>query len=218
MKFCLQTKIIESLSGNKPKNAIILLHGYGGDGNDISVLANYWKRFLPNTIFFCPNGPEKCSVNPSGYQWFDLSKDDNNYIIKEALKAEYKINQFLNEIKNEYSLDLKNISLSGFSQGCMIGLNVALKLEEKINCLVGFSGRIINKSNLIDKIKSRPNIFLLHGDKDVVVPVTNLLESKEFFLRANYKIKTKILKNCEHFIPTEASSLALEFLKKNLYQ
>jgi len=218
MKFCLQTKIIESLSGNKPKNAIILLHGYGGDGNDISVLANYWKRFLPNTIFFCPNGPEKCSVNPSGYQWFDLSKDDNNYIIKEALKAEYKINQFLNEIKNEYSLDLKNISLSGFSQGCMIGLNVALKLEEKINCLVGFSGRIIDKSNLIDKIKSRPNIFLLHGDKDVVVPVTNLLESKEFFLRANYKIKTKILKNCEHFIPTEASSLALEFLKKNLYQ
>ena len=157
-------------------------------------------------------------MNPSGYQWFDLSKDDNNYIIKEALKAEYKINQFLNEIKNEYSLDLKNISLSGFSQGCMIGLNVALKLEEKINCLVGFSGRIIDKSNLIDKIKSRPNIFLLHGDKDVVVPVTNLLESKEFFLRANYKIKTKILKNCEHFIPTEASSLALEFLKKNLYQ
>lgn len=218
MKFCLQTKIIESLSGNKPKNAIILLHGYGGDGNDISVLANYWKRFLPNTIFFCPNAPEKCSVNPSGYQWFDLSKNDNNYIIKEALKAEYKINQFLNEIKNEYSLDLKNISLSGFSQGCMIGLNVALKLEEKINCLVGFSGRIIDKSNLIDKIKSRPNIFLLHGDKDVVVPVTNLLESKEFFLRANYKIKTKILKNCEHFIPTEASSLALEFLKKNLYQ
>ena len=218
MKFCLQTKIIESLSGNKPKNAIILLHGYGGDGNDISVLANYWKRFLPNTIFFCPNGPEKCSVNPSGYQWFDLSKDDNNYITKEALKSEYKINQFLNEIKNEYSLDSKNISLSGFSQGCMIGLNVALKLEEKINCLVGFSGRIINKSNLIDKIKSRPNIFLLHGDKDVVVPVTNLLESKEFFLKNNYKIKTKILKNCEHFIPTEASSLALEFLKKNLYQ
>jgi len=218
MKFCLRTKIIEPLSGNKPKNAIILLHGYGGDGNDISVLANYWKRFLPNTIFFCPNGPEKCSVNPSRYQWFDLSKDDNNYIIKETLKAEYKINQFLNEIKNEYSLDSKNISLSGFSQGCMIGLNVALKLEEKINCLVGFSGRIINKSNLIDKIKSRPNIFLLHGDKDVVVPVTNLLESKEFFLRANYKIKTKILKNCEHFIPTEASSLALEFLKKNLYQ
>jgi len=218
MKFCLQTKIIEPLSGNKPKNAIILLHGYGGDGNDISVLANYWKRFLPNTIFFCPNGLEKCSVNSSGYQWFDLSKNDNNYIIKEALKAEYKINQFLNEIKNKYSLDSKNISLSGFSQGCMIGLNVALKLEEKISCLVGFSGRIIDKSNLIDKIKSRPNIFLLHGDKDVVVPVTNLLESKEFFLRANYKIKTKILKNCEHFIPVEASSLALEFLKKNLYQ
>jgi len=218
MKFCLETKIVETDSRNKPKNAIILLHGYGGDGNDISILANYWKRFLPDTIFFCPNAPEKCFVNPSGYQWFDLSKDDNDYITKESLKTENKVNEFLDEIKNEYSLDSKNISLSGFSQGCMISLNVALKREEEINCLVGFSGRIIDKSDLIKKIKSRPKIFLLHGDKDVVVPTTNLLESKEFFLKVNYKIKTKILKNCEHFIPAEASSLALEFLKKNLYQ
>ena len=216
MKFCLQTKIIESLSGNKPKNAIILLHGYGGDGNDISVLANYWKRFLPNTIFFCPNAPEKCSVNPSGYQWFDLSKDDNNYIIKEALKAEYKINQFLNEIKNEYSLDLKNISLSGFSQGCMIGLNVALKLEEKINCLVGYSGKILNLDHLSKNIFSKPKIFLMHGAEDTIVSPTHLLEAKHYLENHGINTKIKMFKNCEHKISVEASSLGLDFLKKNL--
>ena len=71
--------------------------------------------------------------------------------------------------------------------------------------------------NLIERIKSRPKIFLLHGDMDSIVPPIYLMESKDFFRKLNYKIKTVLLKNCEHNIPIEASSLALDFIKKNLY-
>ena len=116
-----------------------------------------------------------------------------------------------------YELSDQQICLSGFSQGCMLALNVALKSENKINCLVGFSGKIISKKNLINQIKSKPKIFLFHGDRDTIVPLNNLLEAKAFFSQLNYKIKTKKLKNCEHNIPTRASSLALNFIKKNLY-
>ena len=215
--FSFETLVIDPYSGDRPKNAVILLHGYGGDGKDISVLANYWKRFLPNTIFLCPNGPEKCSINPLGYQWFDLSSGQEDDIVKKSLETEVRFNNYLNEIKQIYNLNEQGICLSGFSQGCMLAINVALKLEKKINCMVGFSGKIISKKNLVDKVKSRPKIFLFHGDKDTVVPLSNLLETKEFFFKLNYKIKTKILKNCEHHISTEASSLALNFMKKNLY-
>ena len=38
------------------------------------------------------------------------------------------------------------------------------------------------------------------------------------FSKNNYKIQSKIFENCEHRIPTEGSSLGLEFLKKNLYK
>ena len=79
---CLDTIVIEPNLGERPKNVVVLLHGYGGSGKDISILANYWKRFLPNTIFLCPNGPEECSINPLGYQWFDLSEESEDYIIK----------------------------------------------------------------------------------------------------------------------------------------
>ena len=214
---CLDTILIGPISGQKPKNAILLLHGYGGDGKDMSVLANYWKRFLPDTIFLCPNAPEKCSINPLGFQWFDLTKEQEDYILEQSTNAEKKINQFLYEIKSIYKLNEQAICLSGFSQGCMIVLNIALKSEQKFNCVVGFSGKIINRKDLINKIKSKPKIFLFHGDKDPVVPLTNLLETKEFFSKINYRIKTKILKNCEHHIPVEASSLALNYIKKNLY-
>ena len=90
MTFSLKTVIIEPEKPNEIKNIIILLHGYGGDGKDISILALNWKRFLPNTIFLCPNGHEKCSINPAGYQWFDLSKEDPSYILKESIDAEKK--------------------------------------------------------------------------------------------------------------------------------
>ena len=88
MTFCLETKIIEPDNNEKIDNAVILLHGYGGDGTDISMLTLNWKRFLNNTIFLCPNGHQRCSINPSGYQWFDLSIDDEKYITAEAVKAE----------------------------------------------------------------------------------------------------------------------------------
>ena len=44
-----------------------------------------------------------------------------------------------------------------------------------------------------------------------------LLEAKEFFNLKEYSIKTKVFKNCEHRIPSEGSSLGLEFIKRNLY-
>ena len=76
----LVTVIIPPENDQPIKNAVILLHGYGGDGNDISLLTLNWKRFLKNTVFLCPNGHEKCEINPTGFQWFDLSKDNEEDI------------------------------------------------------------------------------------------------------------------------------------------
>ena len=216
MKFILNTKIIYPDDGNEIKNAVILLHGYGGDGNDISALTLNWKRFLPNTIFFCPDGHEICSVNPSGFQWFDLSKDDEKYILEESIKAENKIKSFISEIKNQFKLDNSKICISGFSQGCMMSINVGLTSEEQYNCILGYSGKIINKEDLAQRIKSKTKIFLIHGDMDTVVPSNHLLEAKDFLMRQKIKVDTKLIANCDHHISVEASSVGLNYIKKNL--
>ena len=216
MTFCLETKIIKPEKKFKVKNAIILLHGYGGDGNDISMLTLNWKRYLPNTVFVCPDGHEKCSVNPSGYQWFDLSKDDSKYILDESKKAEKILNQFIGEIKSEFDLDNSKICLSGFSQGCMMSLNLGLNSKENYCCIVGFSGKIIDQNYLKDKLNKSSNILLIHGDADEIVPPNSILEAKDFFIRNNMKIETHLIKNCGHHIPIEASSIALNYISKRL--
>ena len=216
MTFCLDSIIIKPEEGKEIKNAIILLHGYGGDGKDISMLTMNWKRFLPNTIFLCPNGHEPCPINPSGFQWFDLTKDDPSYILEQSLRAEKKLNNFIDQIKDKFKIENKKICLSGFSQGCMMSLNIGLTANEEFNCIVGFSGKIINLSDLKLRKKVSTNTILIHGDSDQVVSPNFLLEAKDFLIRNDVSIETHLIKNCDHFIPTEASSIALNYILKKL--
>ena len=216
MTFCLDTTIIKPEQNEEVKNAIILLHGYGGDGKDISMLSLNWKRHLPNTIFLCPNGHEICPINPSGFQWFDLTKDDPKYILEKSIKAEDKLKKFIDEVKNEFHLENDKICLSGFSQGCMMSINLGLTSEKKFNCVVGFSGKIINQENLKSRKKVSTSTLLIHGDSDQVVSPDHMLEAKDFFIRNNVEIETHLIKNCDHHIPIEASSIALNYILKKI--
>ena len=216
MTFCLDSTIIKPEDSNEIKNAIILLHGYGGDGKDISMLSLNWKRHLPNTIFICPNGHEPCPINPSGFQWFDLTKDDPNYILEQSKNAEKKLNKFIDEIKDKFNLENNKICLSGFSQGCMMSINLGLITDKEYSCIVGFSGKIINQKDLKSRKRTSTNTLLIHGDSDQVVSSDFLLEAKDFFIRNNINIETHLIKNCDHHIPIEASSVALNYILKKI--
>ena len=215
MTFSLNTTVITPGENNKINSAIILFHGYGGDGKDISALSYNWKRFLPNTVFLCPDGHEKCPINPTGFQWFDLSKEDPKYILEQSLIAEKKIHKFIEEVKELYNLNNSNICLSGFSQGCMMSINIGLTSNENFNCIVGFSGKIIDKDDLSKRISSTTKMLLLHGDVDLVVSSSNLLDAKDFLIRNKIEVQTQMIDNCDHTISIKASSIALNYIKKN---
>jgi len=214
--YILDVTSLEPISKNKPRQAIILCHGYGGDGKDISALAIGWQRFLPDAIFLCPNAPEICPINPEGFQWFDLSTDEEDIIFEKSLVAEEKLIMYLEQVLNNFNLESKNLSLVGFSQGCMMSIQVGLKNKKKLGCIIGYSGKIINQKHLSNNINSKPKIFLMHGENDTIVSPTYMLEAKEYLKKHHINVKTKLFKNCEHTIPVEGSSLGLEFLKKNL--
>ncbi len=173
------------------------------------------EKVFTKPFFLCPDAKERCSVNPNGFQWFDLTKEDPQYILEQSIKAEKQLHQFIDEVKKEYNLKNSEICLCGFSQGCMLSINLGLTSNENLNCIVGFSGKIINKDNLSRRKISNTKMLLLHGDIDEVVPSVNLLEAKDFLIRNNVEVETHMIKNCGHHISVEASSLALEYIKKN---
>ena len=135
-------------------------------------------------------------------------------ILSKSLVAENKLNKLIDEVKDKNDLKANQIIIGGFSQGCMIALQTGIKRKDKINSIIGYSGKIINTDHLSKNINSKPNIILMHGDSDQVVTIDAFLEAKDFFKKNDYTIKTKIFDNCEHRIPTEGSSLGLQFIKK----
>ena len=131
MSYSLNTTVLNPISEKKPRNAVILCHGYGGDGKDISLLANYWRNHLPDTIFICPDAPEKCAVSPTGFQWFDLMDQSPDQILTKSLVAEIKLNTLIDEVKEKNHLSDEKIAIGGFSQGCMISLQTGIKRKKK---------------------------------------------------------------------------------------
>ena len=96
-----------------------------------------------------------------------------------------------------------------------MSINLGLTSNQNYNCIVGFSGKIINQDDLSMRKSSSTKMLLIHGDQDAVVSPTFLLEAKDFLIRNNIEIETKMIKNCEHHIPIEASSVALNYIKNN---
>ena len=145
MSYSLNTTILNPLSKEKPKNAVILCHGYGGDGKDISLLASYWRTYLPCTIFVCPDAPEKCAVSASGFQWFDLMDQTKDQVLVKSLVAEIKLNTLIDEVIERNNLTSEKVAIGGFSQGCMISLQTGLKRKKKINSIIPLEDKILFK-------------------------------------------------------------------------
>ena len=145
-----------------------------------------------------------------------MTSEKEEIILEKSLIAEEKLSTFLTEVFDNLQLTPNNLALVGFSQGCMMSIQTGLKKTKRINCILGYSGKVINQKHLSENINSKPKIFLMHGANDTIVPPTYLLEAKDYLANCGLKIRTKIFKNCEHRIPVEGSSLGLAFLKKNL--
>ena len=93
---------------------------------------------------------------------------------------------------------------------------LGLTADNEYSCIVGFSGKIINQENLKLRKKVSTNTILIHGDSDQVVSPNFMLEAKDFFIRNNIEIETHLIKNCDHHIPIEASSIALNYILKKI--
>lgn len=205
----------EAASGAKD-SLVIFLHGYGADGNDLFGLAQALAPHLPNTAFRSPNAPERCAVNPMGYQWFPISWLDGSpeSAMKEgAERAARTLHAYLDETLEEEGLTPDRVAIVGFSQGTMMSLNVVLRRPEPVAALVGFSGRLVEIDGT-GPITSKPPVLLVHGDQDEMVPVDSIHEAREALAKEGVNVSWHISQGVGHGIAPDGLGLALEFIRR----
>ncbi len=198
----------------EPNSLVVLLHGIGADAFDLIPLAKYWALTLKKTKFYSLHAPYPCKLTPSGKQWFDLEDRDQTRILKEIELVKPMIITFLKKKLKDYNLQYKDLILVGFSQGTMVALNLTLTMKEEVRGVLGYSGGVIlTKSGKIEII-SKPNICLVHGKNDEVVPKKMMETTKIILKDNNIDVDTHLIENLGHSIDQNGLEIGQNFLVK----
>lgn len=200
------------------KSLVILLHGYGADGNDLFGLADPLSDYMPDTAFRSPNAPERSAMNPMGYQWFPIPWLDGS--TEEAMQDGFRqsvglLNDYLDTAMAEEGVTPAQTALIGFSQGTMMSLYVAPRRDEQLACVVGFSGRLVDE-NLATEAKVKPPVLLVHGDMDEMINVSEMSVAETALRAAGFDVKTHVSRGTGHGIAPDGLTLALQFLMEHL--
>jgi len=151
------------------KNLVIMLHGVGSNSSDLIGLVDY-LNLNQHTTYLSPNAPYEYDMAPTGFQWFSL-RDISEKAMYEAMSQEAHIlDKYIDRKLEEYSLTSQNLIVLGFSQGAMMALHLLPRRENPINSIIAISGALINPTALKDNIKSKPEVLLIHGEEDQIVP------------------------------------------------
>ena len=201
-------------SGGKPKQLVVLLHGYGSNGDDLIGLAPFFAQALPDAEFLSPNAPFPCEMAPFGFQWFSLQDGSPEMKLGGVRLAAQILDPFLDAELAKRGLADRDLALVGFSQGTMMSLHVGPRRPSKIGGILGFSGSLIAPQLLASELKSKPGIFLVHGTADQVVPYPALAQAEKALRDAGLPVETESRPGLVHSIDQVGAQKGALFLRR----
>lgn len=197
----------------KPEQLVLLLHGYGADGNDLIGLAPEWRPILPQAEFLSPHAPFPCEAAPFGRQWFGFQGRAREEVLAGVKQAASILDQFITEVLAERDMDESKLALVGFSQGAMMSLYVSLRRARPVGGVVAYSGRLFAAEALAAEMKSKPKILLVHGDADQVVEPEAHPLALSALQAAGVAVRGMLRPGLGHGIDAEGLTRGGEFLK-----
>jgi phospholipase/carboxylesterase len=197
-------------SGSQPKQLVILLHGYGADGNDLIELGRAWQPWLPDAAFFAPHAPDPLPYEgASGRQWFPLTMRDPHERWRGVNAAAPGLDALIDAELASHGLDAGRLAIVGFSQGTMMALHVGLRRPDPVGAVVGFSGMVVleegeGPESLRGAVRAKAPILLVHGDQDDVIPVDALFLTMDALTAAEVPCQWHLSLGVAHGIDGEA--------------
>lgn len=184
----LEYSIRRAKNSEKKSPVIFMLHGYGSNKEDLFSLSSGISDEFTIISLQAPHG-----ISDWGYAWYSISLyPDFQYDKKQFQSSTSEIYHFIKEACEQFNLDENRITLLGFSQGCILSLNLALLYPNEIKKVVGLSGFIqkdlLNLNDLKEKNFNNTQIYMSHGIFDEIIPVAWADESAELLKSLNVNL------------------------------
>ena len=163
----------------KPQHLVIVLHGLG-DSMD-------GYRWLPATLnvphfsYLLVNAPDSYY---GGYSWYDFAKDPRPGVERSR--------EWLFQTIRAQKTPAENIFLFGFSQGCLMTLEVALRYPERLRGLVGISGYAFEPEEgitTLSPVAKEQAILMTHGLYDSLIPIDAVRQQVKLLQGAGLNIQ-----------------------------
>ncbi|MFD1254705.1 Carboxylesterase 2 [Devosia equisanguinis] len=199
-------------NGGAPDSAVVLLHGYGSDGNDLIGLAPHWHGILPGALFVSPNAPT--ALGMGGFQWFAIDWTGDRLASRQTgvISAQPVLVGFLEDLWAQTGIAPERTLLAGFSQGAMMALHVGLSLPQELMGIVAFSGALVPPEGFGAPGSAKPAICLVHGDMDEVVDPNLSADAKRLLAENGYDVRFHISHGVGHGIAPDGLAFASEFI------
>jgi phospholipase/carboxylesterase len=201
--------------GRRATSLVVLLHGYGANGDDLIALGDGWRRSLPDAAFVAPNAPEMIPGMYGGLQWLPLTLRDPSEYWRGVSAAQPALDRFLDAELARYRLASNRLVLVGFSQGTMMALHVGLRRATAPAGIVAYSGLLAGPDHLAET-KARPPVLLVHGEADDLIPVEALHLAREALAAAGIPLEWHVRPGLGHGIDPEAQWMAGHFIAQTL--
>ncbi|OJU11202.1 MAG: phospholipase [Alphaproteobacteria bacterium 64-11] len=191
---------------------VVMVHGYGADGQDLIGLADHWRQMLPTVAFSAPNAPARVPGAP-GYQWFAISRIDPHEMQMGVEQAGPVLDAFVDAELARLGLPPERLALVGFSQGTMLSLHVGLRRKVRPAAIVGFSGLLAGSvPPSANDGADIPPILLTHGDSDSVIPPQAMFLAASQLGLAGAAVQWHLAPGMGHGIDPEGLTMAGIFL------
>lgn len=222
---------LPAAKGAAPTAAVVILHGYGANGDDLISLAPFFAQSLPHVVFYAPNAPQPWEGGGfGGRQWFGLPNYDPMAMQRDpalrnerfkamtagAAAASVPLNKFLDQVLAHHSLESNRLALLGFSQGTMMSLYAGLRREKQLAAILGYSGALVGADKIAGEIKTRPPVCLVHGAADPVVPALCMTDIDQALSPLGVNIEKHLIPGLQHGIDPDGAKIGAAFLKKYL--
>jgi phospholipase/carboxylesterase len=209
-------KSLKPRSGAAPRQIVLLLHGFGSSGADMIALAPHWQDALPDALFLAPHAPQRCGMLGGGYQWWGLSGFAPAALAAGAASAAPAIDAFIDRKLDQYGLTDADIALVGFSQGTMMALHLGLRRERPVAAVRGYSGLIAGTAPLAHRDFAKPQVLLIHGTADPVVPIAAMHRAESQLKHLGVPVTTHVSYGLGHSVDPVGLRLGRDFVSRAL--